>query len=370
MKKFLSLVMAFMVSGAVLTGCGDGVGKAQNDGSAQNGGMAEAGGEARSGDETQSGGVTQNAGGETVKFTITSDSPKRAEYCQRFVDYVAEASGGKYAGEVLAASSLGSAADTAQMIQMGTLDFNLNDDMSIDGILDGQLGFAWLPGLVSDYGEADKYYNNGWISKQVAKIMADNNIIRISSFCNGFRQVGNMKREITNMSDMKGLKIRIPAVDSVESFYEKCGALPVSIPGTEVLSAIQTGTVDGLDNAVFNYINQGLTDVIKYITELNYCYSGGCFVASPKFWNQLSEADQQMFADCADRASKEFTDYFRQTTDELMKNGVESGQWVVSQPSDEMKAELQKIYESIWEESKNRYPADIMNAIMDGSYKK
>ena len=65
-----------------------------------------------------------------------------------------------------------------------------------------------------------------------------------------------MKREITDMSDLKGLKIRIPSVASVESFYEKCGALPVSIPGSEVLSAIQTGTVDGLDNAVFNYVNQ------------------------------------------------------------------------------------------------------------------
>lgn len=64
----------------------------------------------------------------------------------------------KYVGEVLAASSLGSAADTAQMIQMGTLDFNLNDDMSIDGILDGKL-ICMASGLVSDYDEADQYYN-------------------------------------------------------------------------------------------------------------------------------------------------------------------------------------------------------------------
>lgn len=360
MKRFFSLVMGAVVGTAILAGCGGG--GTASSGTAAPGAAAETAAQ-------EQGGASQNAGGETVKFTITSDSPKRAEYCQKFVDYVAEASRGKYAGEVLAANSLGSAADTGQMIQMGTLDFNLNDDMSIDGILGGQLGFAWLPGLVADYEEADKYYNDGWIADQVGKIMADNKIIRISSFCNGFRQVGNMKREIVNMSDLKGLKIRIPSVASVESFYEKCGAMPVSIPGSEVLSAIQTGTVDGLDNAVFNYVNQGLTDVIKYITELNYCYSGGCFVASPKFWNGLSEADQKMFTECAAKASDEFTEYFRTTTDELMKSGEESGQWVISQPSDEMKAELQKIYESIWEESKSQYPEDIMNAIIDGSYK-
>lgn len=353
MKKIMTLITAISIASTVLYGCGG-----------KDAAVSTASGEAGQSVET----TAQN--GEAVKFTITADSPKRAEYCQLFADYVEEASGGKYVGEVLAANSLGSAADTAQMIQMGTLDFNLNDDMSIDGILDGKLGFAWLPGLVADYEEADQYYNNGWIANQVAKIMEENNIIRISSFCNGFRQVGNMKREITNMSDLKGLKIRIPSVASVESFYEKCGALPVSIPGSEVLSAIQTGTVDGLDNAVFNYVNQGLTDVIKYITELNYCYSGGCFVSSPKFWNNLSDDDKKMFTECAKKASDEFTDYFRSTTDELMKSGVDSGQWVVSQPSEEMKAELQKIYEAIWEESKGEYPAEIMDAIISGDYKK
>ena len=48
---------------------------------------------------------------------------------------------------------------------------------------------------------------------------------------------------------------------------DRCGALPVMIPGSEVLNALQTGTVDGLDNAVFNYTNQGITDVITHITE-------------------------------------------------------------------------------------------------------
>lgn len=305
----------------------------------------------------------------TIKFTITSDSPKRAEYCEIFVNYVKEASSGKYVGEVLAANSLGSAADTAQMIQFGTLDFNFNDDMSIDGILDGKLGFAWLPGLVKDYDEADKYYNNGWIAKEVSNIMMKNNIIRISSFCNGFRQVGNMKRAVTEMKDLSGLKIRIPAVSSVETFYEKCQVLPVSIPGSEVLSAIQTGTVDGLDNAIFNYINQGLLDVIKYITELNYCYSGGCFVVSPTFWNKISDEDKNMFIECAKKASDDFTVYFRETTDKILKDGIDSGQWVVSYPSENMKKELDSIYKEIWEESKNKYPSDIMNNILNGGYK-
>ncbi|MCQ5045980.1 TRAP transporter substrate-binding protein [Dysosmobacter welbionis] len=343
MKKFASYILLAAMMLSILTGCGGGqANKSEQEGATKTG---------------------------TIKFTISTDGAIRSTYVDRFVELVEEASGGKYKGNVYAQSSIGSAADMAQMIQLGTLDFCLNDDMSIDGILDGALGFAWLPGLVADYEEADKYYNHGWIGEQVANIMEQNNMIRISSFCNGFRQVGNLKHEITEMSDLRGLKIRTPAVPSIVSFYEKCGAMPVMISTSEVLSALQTGTVDGLDNAIFNYIVQGLTDVITYITELNYCYSGGCFISSPTFWNKLSDEDQAMFKECAQKASDEFTEYFRKTTADLLQEGIDKGQWVVSQPSDAMKAELKGIYEQIWEESRNEYPAEIMDAIISGSYK-
>ena len=58
--------------------------------------------------------------------------------------------------------------------------------------------------------------------------------------------------------------------------------------------------------AVFNYTNQGITDVITHITELNYCYSGGCFIAGSPFWDKLSDEDKAIFAECAQLASDEF----------------------------------------------------------------
>ena len=245
-------------------------------------------------------------------------------------------------------------------------DVLMSDDMTMDGVLDGTLGFAWLPGLVADYDEADRYYLKGWIADEVAKIMEQNSLIRISSYCNGFRQVGNIVRPVTEMSDLAGLKIRTPSVASVVSF---CGALPVMIAGSEVLNALQTGTVDGLDNAIFNYTNQGVLDVITHITELNYCYSGGCFIAGAPFWEKLSDEDKAAFKEAAQEASDEFTEFFREKTEKITNDGVASGQWTVDQPSDDMKAKLQEIYQQIWEESRGTYSDEIMDAITSGDYK-
>lgn len=308
--------------------------------------------------------------GQAITFSVTADvTGDRAPYVDRFAELVKEKTNGRYEANVIAAGSLGTGADMAQMLQMGTLDVLMSDDMTMDGVLNGALGFAWLPGLVANYDEADEYYNNGWIADKLAEIMAQNDLIRISSFCNGFRQVGNIVRPVTEMSDLAGLKIRTPSVESVVSFYEKCGALPVMISGSEVLNALQTGTVDGLDNAVFNYTNQGITDVITHITEINYCYSGGCFIAGSPFWDKLSDDDKAIFEDCAQTASDEFTKFFRDKTQKMMDDGVASGQWTVDQPSDNMKAAMQKIYKQIWDESYDKYGADIMDVITSGDYK-
>lgn len=342
LKKLAAMMLSVTALGLMLTGCG--------------------------GSET---GKKSSNAGEPITFTVTADvTGERAPYVEKFAKMVEEKTNGRYKAKVIAAGSLGSGGDAIQMLQNGTLDVLMSDDMTADGVLDGKLGFAWLPGLVNNYEEADKYYNHGWISKKVAEVMKKNDLIRMSSFCNGFRQVGNIKHPVTEMSDLAGLKIRTPSVPSVVSFYKKAGALPVMISGSEVLNALQTGTVDGLDNAVFNYTNQGITDVIKYITELNYCYSGGCFMAGTPFWNKLSDADKKIFMECAQSVSDDFTKFFRDKTKKLQDDGIKSGQWKVDQPSPAMKAAMKEIDKQIWEESKEKYGDEIMNPILSGDYKK
>ena len=349
MKKLTALALSAAMAMSLLTACGN------------SSGTTTSGSSAGSGSSTS---------GETITFSVTADvTGDRAPYVERFAELVEEKTGGRYVANVIAAGSLGTGADMAQMLQMGTLDVLMSDDMTMDGVLDGALGFAWLPGLVADYEEADAYYNNDWIADKVAEIMAESGLIRISSYCNGFRQVGNIVRPVTEMSDLAGLKIRTPSVESVVSFYEKCGALPVMISGSEVLNALQTNTVDGLDNAVFNYTNQGITDVITHITELNYCYSGGCFIAGSPFWDKLSDEDKAIFAECAQTASDEFTQFFREKTETMTQEGIDNGQWTVDQPSEDMKAAMQEIYQEIWDESREKYGDAIMDTIINGEYK-
>ena len=136
---------------------------------------------------TASGAGSKAPAADSITFSVTADvTGDRAPYVDRFAELIAEKTNGRYNANVIAAGSLGNGSDMAQMLQMGTLDVLMSDDMTMDGVLNGALGFAWLPGLVADYDEADKYYLKGWIADEVAKIMEQNSLIRISSYCNGF----------------------------------------------------------------------------------------------------------------------------------------------------------------------------------------
>ena len=80
-----------------------------------------------------------------------------------------------------------------------------------------------------------------------------------------------------------------------------------------------------MDNAIFNYVVQGLTDVITYITELNYCYSGGCFISSPTFWNKLSADQQQIVSDAAKASADYDRELNEQQTNDLVSALEEKG---------------------------------------------
>ena len=55
-------------------------------------------------------------------------------YVERFAELISDKTGGRYQANVIAAGSLGNGSDMAQMLQMGTLDVLMSDDMTMDGV--------------------------------------------------------------------------------------------------------------------------------------------------------------------------------------------------------------------------------------------
>ena len=86
----------------------------------------------------------------------------------------------------------------------------------------------------------------------------------------GYRLLTNSKRPITTMADLKGLKIRVPAVELQLAAFRSWGVEPHPLSWSETFNALQQGVVDGQENPYAIIRDQKFWEVQKYVTDLHY----------------------------------------------------------------------------------------------------
>ena len=84
----------------------------------------------------------------------------------------------------------------------------------------------------------------------------------------GMQMAGWFNKEINTVSDLKGLKMRIPGLGG--EVLARAGGAPVMLPGGEIFTALQTGTIDATEwVGPYNDLAFGLHKAAKY-----YYYPG------------------------------------------------------------------------------------------------
>ena len=271
-------------------------------------------------------------------------------------------SGGTIKGTKISGGSLGGEREMTEMVQLGTLDVGLLSDMGIDSSIGG-LGWAWLPFMITSYDQVDKYYINGWIGQELTKEMAAKGIVRVAATENEFRECGTVSHPIQSMKDFEGVKIRVPEVNACQDFYKACGAIPAAISTSETLAALEQKTVDGVDNSVYNMKSMGILDDIKYVTLLNYMYSGASIVCSQSFWNKMTPAQQAAFTKAAKEAGINFRKSMRADTQSILKNG-KFKTYEVKEDSPFYKS-LKKVAVKLWGTYDNKFDPSIMKKVKE-----
>jgi TRAP-type C4-dicarboxylate transport system substrate-binding protein len=88
-------------------------------------------------------------------------------------------------------------------------------------------------------------------------------------------------------ADMKGLKMRSQESKVHMDTYKAFGASPVEMPVPEVLSALQTGVVDGYSNTPLFAFATGWYAATSHFSYTQHIYQPGLLVASKKWFNSL-----------------------------------------------------------------------------------
>jgi TRAP-type transport system periplasmic protein len=140
------------------------------------------------------------------------------------------------------------------------------------------------------------------------KAMIDETTQGLHVIATGSQGVRNIysKKEIHNVGDLKGIKIRVQATATEDAIFPAYGAQTVHMPFGSVYTSLQTGVVDAAENSINVYLVNKHYEVAPVLNITEHEANNALVYVSDKLWQSLSaEQKQWVLTAAAEISAKE-----------------------------------------------------------------
>ena len=198
----------------------------------------------------------------TFQTSETAGEPQ-FEVKKAWTDSIKTMSDGRIAIEILPVNAVVQANQTLDAVSAGILQGHLTDPSSFSG---QNPAFGMLGNLVGAWGdplEYLEYMQHGGGEELYNELVEPYGVHLIGAGATGLESFVS-KKPVRTVDDLKGLKVRAPE-GMVYNIFQKAGAAPVNLPGSEVYTGLEKGVIDAADYTVFaTNDDQGLHSFAKY----------------------------------------------------------------------------------------------------------
>lgn len=257
----------------------------------------------------------------TVQHPLPTANSHYGAGAMAFKESLEKASGGKYRVTIQRNDN---EREMIESVQIGTLDFTITSTGPVGNFVP-EVRTADVPFLFRDYAHARGALDSQVGQDILAKFPA-RGLVGVMWMENGFRHLTNSRREVNTPADIRGLKVRTMENQVHMRAFSTLGALPTPMAFSELIPALQQGTVDGQENPIPVIVANNINQVQKYLTLTGHVYSPALMIGSPALWNRLSAAEKTMFLEAA-KAGREanrakVTSDEQSGVDELRRRGM------------------------------------------------
>lgn len=235
----------------------------------------------------------------TFQTSETSGEPQ-FEMKKQWAQKVETMSDGRISIEILPVGAVVQANQTLQAVKSGILQGHMTDPSYFTGQNPAFGMIGNLVGAWSDPYDFLDYMNNGGGEEIYNKLAEPYGVHLIGAAATGLESLPS-SREIKTVDDMQGLKLRAPE-GMVYNIFEKAGATPVNLPGSEVYTSLEKGVIDAADYTVFATNQaQGLHEFANYPNYPGFHSLPMVAVSLNKeVWDGLSDDLKQILATSVD----------------------------------------------------------------------
>jgi tripartite ATP-independent transporter DctP family solute receptor len=230
----------------------------------------------------------------TIRFgwaTTDSETDAYNYAAHAFADALEAAKPGHFKVSYFPNHQLGDERDMLQGLQLGTVNAAMITN-SIVANIDEAFVVNDLPFLYASAGQAYKVLD-GPLGDELFARLRKKKVVGLSWCESGFRNMVNRTRPITKPEDLNGLKFRVIESPLFVQMFSLLGSAGVPMPYGSVFTALQQGTIDGMENPTWAIASAKMNEVTKYFSITRHIYSVTPVMMSGRLFDSLSPEDQK-----------------------------------------------------------------------------
>jgi tripartite ATP-independent transporter DctP family solute receptor len=235
---------------------------------------------------------------------------------------ISDRTGGRHTVKVYGNSALGSEKDTIEQVRIGALDMIRINVAPMNNVVPETM-VPTMPFVFRSTAHMRKVLD-GPIGDEILKACEKQGLVGLAFYDSGSRSFYTVKKAITRLADMKGMKIRVQQSDLWVAMMQALGANPTPMPYGEVYTALKTGLVDGAENNWPSYESSRHFEVAKFYAVTEHSLAPEILLFSKRVWDTIPADDQSIIR----QAARQSVPYMRKLWDdreEKSRKVVESG---------------------------------------------
>ncbi len=263
----------------------------------------------------------------TIRYAdVQAENDTETLAARKFAELVAQKSNGRIEVKVFPAGQLGDMKDIMQSVQTGTIEMCRNNPGWIADAGVKRFGVLSLPFIFDNLEHANKVIDGPIGKELLAEIQKSGlGMVGLGYLEPSLRYFFFKNKEVKKLSDMKGMKLRVPTNEINAAMVNAFGASATPIAYNELYTALQSGIVDGAENPLKGFINMKFYEVAKYFTFTGHQYEPSILLVSESFWKKLSSSDQKILQDAMNETSAYYKEISKDLFDKLITEGKKAG---------------------------------------------
>lgn len=237
-------------------------------------------------------------------------------------EQIAAQTKGKFGVKVYGSSVLGQAKDAIEQVRIGAIDMTWISSTDFNQMLPETV-IPTLPFLFRDI-EHFRKVMYGPIGDEILASFDKVGFVALSTYEAGTRSF-YAKKPIRNVSDLKGLKVRVIPSDMWLNVMDALGANATPIPYAELYTALKTGLVDAAENNYPSYETAKHYESAPIYSETQHVMAPEMLVFSKKVWDTLSKEDQALIRKTAKESQAYYVKLWTAKMDESKKTLIANG---------------------------------------------